>query len=84
MISSVAGTRYFNNSSVQALSYGRLRKQPDVFILVGICTTFFLRMSSVLLQNAEVCGKPGGQKTKAVLLGSGIYSSNIKETKLDD
>ena len=27
-----------------------------------------------ILQNAEVCSKPGGQKTKAVLLGSGISS----------
>ena len=37
-----------------------------------------------LLPTAEICGKPGGQKTKAVLLGSGLSSSNTTETKLDD
>ena len=34
-------------------------------------------MSSIL-PKADVCGKPGGQKTKAVLLGSGLSSQKFK------
>ena len=44
---------------------------------------FFMFLMTVksILQNAEVCGKPGGQKTKTVLLESGIYSKIFKHQR---
>ena len=38
----------------------------------GIVSYLLPVVITLLLPKAEVCGKPGGQKTKAVLLGSGL------------